>query len=207
MSPVGQSITGVILAGGRARRMGGTDKGLHALAGRPMIEYVIDALRPQVNALLINANRNRDAYARYGYPVIADETGDFPGPLAGMAAAMAQAPSDSILTVPCDGPWLPADLARRLAQTRAEAGVPICMAHDGERGQPVFALLDCALLLSLRAYLAEGGRKIDRWYAQCGVAVADFSDCPEVFINVNTPEDSARVAARLTGARTQEVNR
>lgn len=206
MSPR-KTVTGVILAGGRARRMGGTDKGLHPLAGRPMIEYVLDALRPQVDSLLINANRNRDAYARYGYPVISDETGDFPGPLAGMAAAMAQARSGSILTVPCDGPWLPADLAPRLAQARAEAKVPICMAHDGERDQPVFALLDCALLPSLRTYLAEGGRKIDRWYAQCGVATADFSDCPEVFINVNTPEDSARVAARLVGAGAQEVNR
>jgi len=195
------TLTGVILAGGRARRMGGRDKGLLSLAGRPMIEYVIEALRPQVDTLLINANRNREAYAGYGFSVVPDDTSDYPGPLAGMAAAMAAAAAGSILTVPCDGPWLPPDLARRLEAGRVAQDVPICMAHDGHRAQPVFALLDRDLLPSLREYLARGGRKIDLWYAQHGAATADFSDCPEVFINVNTPEDSAEVAARLAGAR------
>ena len=181
--------------------MGGRDKGLLPLAGRPMIEYVIEALRPQVDTLLINANRNRETYAGYGFRVVPDDTSDYPGPLAGMAAAMAAAPPGAILTVPCDGPWLPPDLARRLEAGRVAQDVPICMAHDGHRAQPVFALLDRDLLPSLREYLARGGRKIDLWYAQHGAATADFSDCPEVFINVNTPEDSAEVAARLAGAR------
>lgn len=195
------SVTGVILAGGRARRMGGRDKGLLPLAGRPMIEYVIEALRPQVDALLINANRNHEIYRGYGYPVVPDQTDDYPGPLAGMAAAMAAADPGSILTVPCDGPWLPTDLARRLQRCRTAHGTPICMAHDGLRAQPVFALLDRDLLPSLREYLQGGGRKIDLWYARHDAATADFSDCPEVFVNVNTPEDSARIAERLAETR------
>lgn len=192
-----RQITGVILAGGRARRMGGRDKGLLPLAGRPMVEYVLEALRPQVDAVLISANRHQAEYGRYGHPVVTDDTDDYPGPLAGMAAGMAHAGEGWILSVPCDGPWLPAALAQRMRLAATAAGASICMAHDGERSQPVFGLLDTALLPSLRDYLAEGGRKIDLWYARHRVALADFSDCPEVFMNVNTPEERAAVEARL----------
>jgi molybdenum cofactor guanylyltransferase len=111
-----RDITGVILAGGRGSRLGGVDKGLVPLHGRPLIEHVIDALRPQVGALLISANRNRDIYASYGYPVIADVMGDYDGPLAGMLSAMRAAGTAYILTTPCDAPSIPADLARRLAE-------------------------------------------------------------------------------------------
>ena len=144
-------ITGVVLAGGRGRRMGGVDKGLMPLAGRPAVAHVLDRLAPQVDRLLINANRNRAAYAAYGHPVIADRTGDFAGPLAGMAAALAVAETELVLTVPCDTPWLPADLAARLHAARARDAAAIATVADGATTHPVFALLPRGLGPSLEA--------------------------------------------------------
>ncbi len=190
-------ITGVVLAGGRARRMGGRDKGLVELAGRPMVEYVLDALVPQVAAVLINANRSHARYAAYGCDVVADGFGDFSGPLAGMASAMAYATTPFILTVPCDTPLLPAALAQRLSAALGAQGADLAVAHDGERMQPVFALLRVALLADLRRALEAGERKIDRWYGAHRVALADFSDVPEAFVNVNSPEELDTLGTRL----------
>lgn len=190
-------VTGVVLAGGRATRMGGEDKGLVELAGRPMVEHVLDALVPQVGSVLINANRNRERYAAYGYAVVADESADFQGPLAGMCAALARVRTPLALFVPCDSPLLPADLLRRLAVAMVREEAEIAAAFGAERLQPVFALIQARLLPDLRAYLAGGDRKIDRWYAQHRCARADFSDIPDTFINVNTPQERARLAARL----------
>lgn len=190
-------ITGVVLAGGQARRMGGEDKGLVTLNGRAMIGYVLDILGPQVADILINANRNIERYQTYGYRVISDLHGDFSGPLAGMAAAMRAASTPYIVTVPCDSPLLPKDLVARLYRTLQHAGAEISVAHDGNRMQPVFALLQCSLLSSLEAFLDRGERKIDQWYAQHRVAQADFSAQPEAFINVNTPIERDALAARL----------
>ena len=190
-------MTGVILAGGEARRMGGEDKGLLRLAGRPMIEYVIAALRPQVGALLINANRNHEVYSRYHCPVIADELAGFNGPLAGMASAMRVAQSEYIATVPCDSPFVPADLVSRLAAGLEQAGAEICVAHNGERMQPVFSLIRNSLLESLLDFLRRGERKIDRWYAGQRTAIADFSDEPDTFLNVNTPGDLQKIEHEL----------
>lgn len=197
MSADRHDVTAVVLAGGQARRMGGTDKGLIELAGRPMIEYVLDRLQAQVQAVLINANRNLDRYRRYGHPVVPDRDGEFSGPLAGMASAMAAAHSRYILTAPCDSPLLPTDLARRLLEALHNADAEIAVAHDGERMQPVFALLDTSLRASLEQALADGERKIDRWYAGHRLALADFSDAQNAFGNVNTPEELERLAARL----------
>lgn len=194
-------VTGVVLAGGRARRMGGRDKGLVELAGRPMVDYVLEALRPQVAATLINANRSHEHYAAYGCEVVADSFGDFSGPLAGMASAMGHAATDFIVTVPCDTPLLPACLAERLCRALEADAADLAVAHDGERMQPVFALLRVALLPDLRRALAAGERKIDRWYAAHRVALADFSDRPEAFVNVNSPEELEAVGARLAGPR------
>ncbi len=191
------AITAVVLAGGRARRMGGEDKGLLPLAGRPMVEHIVRALEPQVGAILINANRNLERYETLGLPVVRDRMGDFFGPLVGMASAMERALTPYLLTVPCDSPFVPADLASRLYWALTDAGAELSVAHDGERMQPVFALVDCALLPSLLAYLEAGGRKIDTWYAQHRVALADFSGRAEAFLNVNTPEDQAEVERRL----------
>lgn len=182
-------ITGVILAGGKGRRMGGLDKGLVELDGRPLIAHVIDRLRPQVSALLINANRNTEEYRRFGFLVTEDELEDYQGPLAGFAAALRSADTDYILTVPCDGPFFPENLAKRLLSALKDNKAELAVAHDGERMQPVYALIPRALLPSLTGFLNRGERKIDRWYALHKTALADFSDTPNSFFNINSSAD------------------
>lgn len=190
-----ERVTGVVLAGGRGRRMGGQDKGLVEFRGRALIEWVLEALDPQVDALLINANRNQARYAAYGYPVVMDELADYQGPLAGFAAALRAAPTELLLTVPCDGPLLPADLVQRLRTAMERGEADIAVAHDGRRMQPVYALLRVSLLPSLESFLAAGERKIDRWYERHVCASVDFSDRPETFANVNSAEERAALEA------------
>ena len=190
-------ITAVVLAGGRARRLDGADKGLVALHGRPLLDYIIDRLRPQADHLIVSANRNLERYRAFGYPVVTDVVGDFFGPLAGMASGMQAATTPLILSVPCDSPFVPADLAPTLYNALQRAGADISVAHDGARMQPVFALLRCELLPDLLAYLDAGGRKIDTWHTQHRLALADFSATPDVFINLNTPEDRLRIEEKL----------
>lgn len=177
--------------------MGGVDKGLVELGGRPMVEYVMDALRGQTARLLINANRSFDAYARYGATVVRDREEGFLGPLAGIASLMAAADTDWLLTSPCDSPEVPANLGSRLWHAIVQDDAEIGVAHSGERLEPVFALLRCDLREDLEAYLASGERKIDRWYHRHRMAAADFSDCPEMFVNVNTLSDRDLLATRL----------
>lgn len=191
-----ETVTAVILAGGRATRMGGEDKGLVELAGRPMIAHVLDAVRPQVDAVIINANRSHERYAAFGAPVVADEAEGFQGPLAGMASGLARCETPLAVTLPCDGPLVPTDLVARLRAALADGDAAV--ADDGERLQPVYALLRTVLLPDLRRFLAAGGRKIDRWYAGLDVRRADFSAHRELFINVNTPAERAELEARLT---------
>lgn len=187
------NITAVILAGGKGRRMEGQDKGLVEMANRPLIEYVIAAIQPQVDYIIVNANRNQQQYSQYGYPVISDTLDDYQGPLAGFFSALKNATTSHIVTLPCDGPLLPVDLVERLIFALTD-NVPdgnhaeIAVAHDGDRMQPVYSLIPTALTDSLCAFLDSGERKIDRWYKQHRVALADFSDCPETFININTTE-------------------
>jgi len=194
---ISNNITGIILAGGRASRMDGRDKGLVDLAGRPMIEYVLEAIAPQVSEVLINANRNMEIYENYSRQVIPDSTGDYAGPLAGFAAGLAAAATELVLTVPCDGPWVPLDLVSRLKQQLEQSSSKICVAHDGERMQPVFALLRREALPEIQSYLDGGDRKLGLWVKQQEPAIADFSDHPEAFINVNTPDEKARVERQL----------
>ncbi len=189
------SISAIILAGGRAQRMGGQDKGLVEVAGEPMICHVLRAIEPQVGAIAINANRNLARYEALGYPVISDELADFQGPLAGMAAGLNWCPTDHLLTLPCDGPLVPGDLATALSIALGDGDVAV--AHDGQRLQPVHALLTKRCLPSLQAFLAEGGRKIDRWYAQLDMRTANLTDHAELFINVNTPDEQSAMTARL----------
>lgn len=193
-TPTPATITGLILAGGQARRMGGQDKGLIPLAGRPLIAWVIAAVQPQVGRILISANRNQAAYASFGYTVIGDEAvgealSGFQGPLAGIAAALSVAETPWLLTLPCDAPLPPADLAARLAAALARADRDLAVAWDGERGQPVHALLSRRLLPDLLGALAAGERRLEAWQARHHPAIADFSDCPQAFLNLNTPED------------------
>jgi len=185
-------VTAVILAGGKGRRMDGEDKGLVELAGRPLIEYVIEAIEPQVETVLLNANRNLDHYSLYGYPVITDSLSDFQGPLAGFISALRSATTSHIVTLPCDGPFISGDLVERLVAAISTAGAEIAVAHDGDRMQPVYSLIPTSLSDSLAAFLDTGERKIDRWYSQHEVALADFSDCPESFRNINTAEQRDR---------------
>ena len=164
------------------------------VAGRPLVEWVVAALRPQVDALLINANRNQDRYRGTGVRVVGDPLPDFQGPLAGMAAALERLPAGgAILTVPCDSPLPPPDLARRLRDALVGGNADLAVAHDGERLQFVHALIPAALRESLAAFLADGGRKVEAWYAQHRVAVADFGDCRRHFLNLNRLEDLSDV--------------
>jgi molybdenum cofactor guanylyltransferase len=198
MAATPAAIIGIILAGGQARRLGGVEKGLVEVAGRPMIEWIIEALVPQVDAVLINANRNPDQYGRYGFPVVADRLPNFQGPLAGFAAGMEEVPPDAaILTVPCDSPVPPPELAERLLEALAAGNAELAVAHDGERLQPVYALIPASLRDSLNAFLASGERKIDLWYARHRMATADFSDRRGHFLNLNRPDELAQVERRL----------
>jgi molybdopterin-guanine dinucleotide biosynthesis protein A len=191
------AVTGLVLAGGASRRMGGEDKGLADLAGRPMLEYVLDALRPQVGSILISANRNRDRYSAYGCPVVADSLENHPGPLAGVASALQHLATDYLLVVPCDAPLLVTDLAPRLHAACVATGAEAAVASDGRRVQPVFLLLRATVGPGLQSYLAGGGRKVDAWLQQLHLAQVDFSDEPDCFMNVNEPADRHWVEARL----------
>jgi molybdopterin-guanine dinucleotide biosynthesis protein A len=191
-------ITGLILAGGRGSRLGGRDKGLLALDGKPMVARVLTVLAPQVKRVVINANRHLEAYRVFGCEVVADAAGGYPGPLAGMAAGLAVASTPWLLSVPCDSPLLPADLATRMHRIALAQDADIAIPHDGDRAHPVFALIRVRLRDSLDDFLAGDERKILRWMDRHRLIEIDFSDCRESFINVNTPGEVAALEARLT---------
>ncbi|HAT2489888.1 TPA: molybdenum cofactor guanylyltransferase [Aeromonas hydrophila] len=193
-------VSAVVLAGGRATRMGGADKGWVELAGRPLIDHVLDRLRPQVDEILINANRSQARYQALA-PVIGDDNPDYLGPLAGMQAGLAAARHDWVLFVPCDGPALPRDLMARF-RAALTPQTELVVAHDGDWLQPVVALLHKSLLPSLSAALAEGERKIDIWFARHQMAVVSFADQPDAFINLNSPDELAAYEARLPDSAT-----
>lgn len=182
-------ITGVVLAGGKARRMGGVDKGLMPFRGHPLAVYALDALRQIADTVLINANRNLDKYARFGYPVISDLSDTFDGPLAGLLSAMRSAQTDYVLTIPCDCPLIDGALLGRLYMGLIAEGAEICSAHDGERLHPVFLIAECGLADDLAGYLASDQRKVETWLKSRRLAVADFSDHPELFFNINSPRE------------------
>ena len=203
---VRDQVTGVILAGGRATRMGGVDKGLVEIGGRPMIAWVVDTLRSQVADVLINANRNHDSYRGFGCDVVDDGDSEFRGPLAGMVSGMRAARTPYIAVVPCDSPLLHGSLVQRLHDAARASGAPIAAAHDGGRLQPVFALLSCELLDDLAGYLDDGERKIDRWYARHGYESVDFSDVAESFANINAPDDKRALERALALRATSTEN-
>ncbi len=185
------NITGVILAGGRATRMGGRDKGLIPFHGKCLIEHVIAVLRPQVGTLLVSANRNQSRYAALSNcPVLTDTVGHYAGPLAGMATALSQAQTDYVLVVPCDSPQLSPQLAERLYKSLIDQQASISVADDGHRLHPVFALMKRDLLPDLLTFLARGERKVSQWCTQHTLARADFADIPETLLNINTLQQS-----------------
>ena len=185
------NLSAVVLAGGRATRMGGKDKGLLRFQGKPLAARICAALAPQVAELLINANRNLPQYRQLGYPVVEDRLTGHQGPLAGMHAALLQAAHPWLLTLPCDGPFVCADYARRMYAVATQENVPLAVAHDGQRAQPVYSLIHRDLAESLAQFLHSGERKIDRWHAQHPFREVDFSDQPSLFTNINTPHQLA----------------
>ena len=189
-------ITGVVLAGGQGSRMGGVDKGLQPFRGRPMVANAIERFAPQVDELLINANRNPEKYAQFGHRVIADEIEGFAGPLAGFERGLAHASGDLVATVPCDSPFLPADLVARLRGALECEGAELAVAKTGDQAHPVFCLMRRSVHESLRRFLSEGQRKIDRWYSQLRVVEVPFDDEAEAFLNINTREELADLEPR-----------
>jgi molybdenum cofactor guanylyltransferase len=182
-------ITGLILCGGRGSRMGGVDKGLQPFQGLPLAMHALQRLSPQVGAVMISANRNLSAYAAMGVPVWPDALAGYPGPLAGWLAGLAHCTTPHLLTVPCDTPGFPADLAARLAAALTRDGAQMAMAATLDAGrvqlQPVFCLLDVTLRQSLAASLAGGERRVDRWALQQRCATVVFDDA-RAFFNANT---------------------
>ena len=181
------AVTGIVLAGGQGRRMGGVDKGLQLLHGKPMVASVLARLAPQVAEILINANQNLESYARFGYRVVPDAIGGFAGPLAGLHAGLGVASHPLALTVPCDSPFLPLDLAARLAN--ALNGNDLAVAKTGDQAHPVFSLVRRSVFDHLSQFLSTGGRKIDAWYASLKVVEVPFDDEADAFRNINTREE------------------
>jgi molybdopterin-guanine dinucleotide biosynthesis protein A len=188
-------ITGLILAGGRAQRMGGIDKGLIPFHGKPLIELALSRLKPQVSTILINANRSITKYSYFGYPVLMDETPDFSGPLAGFSVGLQHCKTPYLLTSPCDSPLLPTDLAEKMAIELEQNNLELVYASSQEAdgkiwAQPVFCLMRNNLQDSLNVFLSKGDLKIDHWFKTVRSGTVVFED-PQAFANVNTPEELA----------------
>ncbi len=190
-------ISGIILAGGQATRMGGADKGLISLQKKPLIAHVISRLQPQVDEIIINANREIVAYETFGLLVLKDENKEFIGPLAGFALGLKHAKHDYVLTVPCDSPLLPLDLVERLYKGMAEARADIAVASSDGDTHPVFCLMKKSVLPSLTEYLASGERKVSAWQKSQQYVEVDFSDCSDAFVNLNTMEQLRELELKL----------
>lgn len=184
-----KGIAGVVLAGGQGRRMGSVDKGLREFRGRPLAAWAIERLAPQVDELFVSANRNAEIYAGFGHPVIGDVVAGYAGPLAGLHAALTHAARPLLATVPCDSPFLPADLVARLAAGLDAAGASIAVARTGGRPHPVFCLCRRELLPGLADYLARGERRFETWFRAQRAVEVDFDDEAEAFVNINTVDE------------------
>jgi len=183
------SITGIILAGGLARRMGGADKGLIPFLDKPMIAHVIDQLKPQVKHILINANREIETYESLGLLVIQDQIAGFAGPLAGLHIGMKHAKTDFVLSVPCDSPLLPNNLAIQLMNALQENNSDIVIAKTGQQTHPVFCLCRTDLVLDLEKFLNNGGRKVEEWQKKHDITTVDFENQSIAFSNINTIDE------------------
>lgn len=189
-APATRDITGLILAGGQGRRMGGADKGLQLHAGRLLVAHVVERLVPQVGNLLISANRNPESYAALGFPVVADRIEGFAGPLAGIHAGLTASTTPLLATAPCDAPFLPLDLVDRLREALLLADAEIALAATGTGLHPTFALMRREVLPSLGAYLADGRHRVQDWCRSRTLCVVDFAD-ERAFANINTLDELA----------------
>ncbi|WP_333602618.1 molybdenum cofactor guanylyltransferase MobA [Atlantibacter hermannii] len=182
-------VTGVVLAGGRATRMGGKDKGLLSLNGKPLWQHVASRLLSQVDNLVISANRNIEQYQQSGFPVITDTLADFPGPLAGMLSVMQSVDSAWYVFCPCDTPNIPGDVVLRLQA--GINGAPAAWVNDSHRDHPTIALINRSVIPLLEAYLSSGERRVMVFLCQIGGHAVVFNDSPHCFANVNTPDELA----------------
>ena len=179
-------ITALILAGGRGSRMGSVDKGLQLFKGMPMVAHVLERMSPQVDEVIINANRSIDQYAAFGHRVVPDTIDGFAGPLAGLHVGLMQATTPLLVTAPCDSPFLPLDLVTRLHTAMELGNVDLAVAKTYDQAHPVFCLVKRDLEPHLREFLASGQRKIDKWYATLRVVEVQFDDQESAFANINT---------------------
>jgi molybdopterin molybdotransferase len=184
-------VTGLILAGGQGRRMGGVDKGLEIFRGKRLVDHVYERLAPQVGGIIINANQNHDAYKSFGVRVVSDAIGNFAGPLAGLHAGLSVSRRPYLVSVPCDSPFLPEDLVERLMARLNESGADLAVARTGSQPHPVFCLVRRSVIEHLTNFLKGGGRKIDAWYASLDLVEVDFDDQAAAFSNINTREELA----------------
>ncbi|MBL8525449.1 MAG: molybdenum cofactor guanylyltransferase MobA [Betaproteobacteria bacterium] len=182
-------ITGLVLAGGRGSRMGSVDKGLQLFRGRPMVAHVLERFAPQVDEIVINANRSLDEYASFGHRVVPDAIDGFAGPLAGLHIGMTHATHPLVVTTPCDSPFLPLDLIARLRAAMEKDDADLAVAKTFDQPHPVFCLTKASLAPHLQAFLESGQRKIDKWYASLKVAEVPFDDEEAAFSNINTIEE------------------
>lgn len=180
-------ITGIILAGGRARRMQGQDKGLLPYRGQPLIRQVCDRLRPQVARLCLNANRHLQEYRHLGYPVFADTWPDYHGPLAGFYSALQHCGGDWLVIVPCDTPNLPTDLVARLCATATREQVPLVSVSDGQRLHGTLCLLHRSCETALLSWYQQGKHQVQAWIRSQPHALVDYSDQPQSLYNINVP--------------------
>ncbi len=179
-------VTGVILAGGLARRMDNQDKGLLLFNGQPLVSYAVSAMSHVADQTIINANRNLDAYRKFGLPVVCDQTATFDGPLAGMLTGMIYSGNSELLVMPCDSPFFKAEHLQKLLTAKRNHQVDIAVAFDGDRLHPVFLTMDTRLRFNLETYLANGHRKVENWIAGQSSVNVDFSNESDVFTNINT---------------------
>jgi molybdopterin-guanine dinucleotide biosynthesis protein A len=198
---------GLVLAGGLSRRMGGGDKPLLRLAGRPILSHVVERLQPQCDFLLLNANGDASRFAAQGLPVVADTIPDFAGPLAGILAGLDWLAENSpgtawLVSVAADTPFIPADLVARLHRVRAESETPLASAASAGRQHHAIGLWPVSLRDDLRAALLSGERRLGAFIAGCGVAVAEWPAEPfDPFFNINTPEDLVLAERAATSLR------
>lgn len=191
-------VTAVILAGGLSTRMGGS-KGLQMLRGKALIAWVLDAVKDSSAEVLINANEKQEVYAQFGYRVIVDQLPDWPGPLAGLQAALSCAQSDYVITVPCDTPFLPLNLIGQLLAVQSTSATEAVVAKvDGNR-QPTIALYNKNVLPKLNAYLLSGKRKVNDWLDTLSLSEAVFENACD-FDNINTQDDLKRVSLSILKA-------
>jgi len=182
-------ITGLILAGGQGRRMGGVDKGLQEFRGKRLVDHVYERLAPQVAGIIVNANQNHDAYRTLGVRVVSDAIGKFAGPLAGLHAGLCVSRRPYLVSVPCDSPFLPDDLVARLFAALEDSGAEIAVPKTGQWHQPVFCMVRSGVLDHLTDFLKNGGRKVDAWYSTLRLAEVAFDDEAEAFSNINTSDE------------------